>query len=115
MTGKSTTLLGYETTYEIKTFDLATNFQMVGNYRMACFWAKQFAHFVGCDNVPEKPPIPPDANRAMPVWEDYFELLVGNGLKEARAKVDRVRAIYLNKNNIPSIDKGKISKQARTS
>lgn len=114
MAGKSTTLLGYETTYEIKTFDLATNFQTVGNYRMACFWASQFAYFVGCDNIPTKPPIPRDPNQALPIWEDYFELLVGNGLKEAREKVNRIRALYMNKNGIPTVDKNKLPKQMVT-
>lgn len=110
MSGRNTTLLGYQTAYEFKAFDLATNFQTVGNYRMACFWAIQHAKLLGVDKMPQRPPIPPNAREASRIWEDYFESIIGQGMEEVKEKIDAIRSIYQKKGGIPQIDTSKIKR-----
>lgn len=111
MAGKNNTLLTYQTSYEFKAFDLATNFQMVGNYRMACFWAIQHAKLLGVDKVPQRPPIPPNSRDANRAWEDYFESIIGKGMEEVKDKIDVIRSIYAKKGGIPEIDKTRMKQE----
>lgn len=104
-------LLGYQTSYELRLFDLSTNSQQMGDYRMACFWARQHAIFVGCENIPAQPVFSNNSSEVLAQYQDWYGKLMGASLKNVAAKVEKIRAIYGKSNDIPKILKKKLQEE----
>ena len=101
------TLLGYQTSYEYKVFELMTNSQQMNDYGSACMYGEALLEFLGSD-IPQKPVAKFQKDvRSEPIM--YYELLFKTILRKIRVNILAIRKFYGKEVQIP-----KIIKEAKT-
>lgn len=92
MADKSGSLLGLESSIQLRLFDLSTQMLVANQYRLACFWAREHALWLGIQKVPEKPVFSNKTEIAIEQYINWYENLTGAGLKRARENIDNIRS-----------------------
>lgn len=87
-----------------------TNCQQMGDYIMACQYGIGFYKILGMKDFPKKKvPEKSGPNAEMGTWKEYFVELMLGGVTQVGQDIERVRAKYAKRDDVPEYHKPKES------
>ena len=107
---ESSTLLTYETGWQVRFFEPMIQSQLAGNYPMACNYGIAWLRIlqIPFEKMPKKEqPLARTAQAELGTWMDYFNAIMLTGAGTIADTIVRVRSVYQKRRDIPEYQKPK--------
>lgn len=103
---ESTTLLTYETGWQVRLFELMTASQQANDYIMACNYGLAWLDILGIEKMPTKRMAEKSGGQnEMATWQEFFIIILMTGIGTIGQTIKRVRKEYRKDVDIPKYTK----------